>query len=356
MSLRCAPLPDGSGLVESLPANVYYDPEIYQQERTSIFRRHWSLLAREAQLSAPGRFVAGEIAGWPVFVIRGRDGALKAFHNLCRHRAGPMVRSESGSCALLRCAYHGWVYDLDGDLKKAPGFDRDPGFDKGRFGLLPIRVESWRGLVFVCLDSEAPALEPWLGDIVGVADEFPDIQGMEFEREIVREASANWKTYGDNSAEGYHLPLVHRELAKATPTEQISISPYENGQFVGFRIDGYAERGQESRAGRGFWVYKFPGLLLHFSETGFNVERVEPVGPGRIRLTRWFWFTDQDSGQRETAIQDSLAVMEEDMRICEEVQRNLGAGVYDSGQLSPETEAGTIFVQSLVKKALGASA
>lgn len=342
----------GSGLVDSLPASAYHDPAVYEREREAIFRHHWWLIAREDQLPAAGRFVAGDVAGWPVFVIRRRDGGLSGFHNLCRHRAGPLVRGDDGSCDLLRCAYHGWVYDLEGGLRKAPGFDQDPGFDRGRFGLIKLRVECWQGLVFVCLDEAAPPLLDWLGDVVEIAAEFPTLGDMTFIREVTREGRANWKTYGDNSAEGYHLPLIHRELAKSTPSKAITIAPYERGQFVGFRVGYDPDRGQESRQGKGFWVYKFPGLLLHFSETGINLEQVVPRGPDGIRLVRWFWFLDPDPARCETAIRDSAAVMDEDLQICQEVQRNLAAGIYQIGRLSPETEAGTIYIQSLIRHAL----
>lgn len=338
---------------ETLPAPWYHDEVLFQRERRAIFTRNWSLIARAEQLPGPGDFVAGEVAGYPVFVVRGRSGELKGFHNVCRHRAGPVVRQDLGHCDVLRCAYHGWTYDLEGRLRKAPGFSTDPDFALEDFGLLPVRVGLWNGLVFACLEDEAPALEDWLGDVVGIAAAFPPLGDLEFFRADSLEGAANWKTYSDNSAEGYHLPFVHKALTKAVVKEEVEIKPYENGKFVGFDVQYRGPNG--GPAGRAFWIYKFPGLLLHFSETSVNLERITPLGPRRLRLDRWFWFAkDLGGGEAEKArvMAESQAVMREDLAICEAVQRNLEAGIYQTGRLSAEREPGTLFFQSLVRRAL----
>ena len=338
---------------ETLPASWYYDEAVYRREREAIFARNWSLLARTEQLPGPGDFVAGEVAGYPVFVVRDRDSRLKGFHNVCRHRAGPVVSATAGHCDVLRCAYHGWTYDLDGRLHKAPGFAASDGFDPAEFGLVPLRVESWNGLVFVCLDEAAPGLVSWLGEIAAVAERFAPLSALRFFREDAVEGAANWKTYGDNSAEGYHLPFVHRGLSRALDKAKTTIAAYPDGKFVGFDVRYRDEDGRD--AGPGFWIYKFPGLLLHFSERGFNLERVIPLDARRIRLVRWFWLAAavaDDAEAAEALVAESTAVMREDLGICEAVQRNLEAGIYRSGVLSREREPGTVFFQQLVREAL----
>ena len=260
---------------ETLPAAWYHDEAVFQRERQAIFACNWSLIGRLEQVPAPGDYVAGVVAGYPVFVLRGRDGGLKGFHNVCRHRAGPVVRQPAGRCDVLRCAYHGWTYDLEGGLRKAPGFSPGADFDLADYGLLPVRVAQWNRLVFACLDEAAPDLEHWLGDILEIARDFPPLAGMVFAEEDSTEGAANWKTYGDNSVEGYHLASVHKDLTQAVGRETVEIAPYENGQFVGFKVT-YDDPGAGGR-GRGFWIYKFPGLLLHFSDFAFNLESVIPT-------------------------------------------------------------------------------
>jgi choline monooxygenase len=346
----------GTSVPETLPARWYHDPEVFQQERKAIFRRHWWAIAREAQVEKAGAYVSGEIAGWPVFVVRGRDGALAGFHNVCRHRAGPLVGEGAGTCKVLCCRYHGWTYELDGGLREAPGIPLDGDFDPADFSLHPVRVETWNGLVFACIDADAPGLTAWLGDVAEIARGFPAIADMEFQGELVKEGRTNWKAYGDNSCEGYHVKLVHRALGKAVPGEQVEIRPYENGGFVGFDVSYRPTKADPSRHGRGFWIYKFPGLLLHFSDYAFNMETVIPTGPRTIRLLRWFWCAEALARDRGTsaraAIDSAEQVMGEDLEICEVVQRNLEAGIYQTGRLSPAEEVGTIYFQKQVRDAL----
>ncbi len=341
---------------ETLPAAWYHDPEVYARERQAIFRRHWWAIARTDQVTTTGAYVTGDIAGWPVFVIRGRDGGLKGFHNVCRHRAGPVLRDGTGRCQALSCRYHGWRYDLDGRLKSAPGLEVGRDLDPADFSLYPIRIESWNGLVFACLDTGAPDLTTWLGDVADIAADYPAVPDMTFQGELVKDGRTNWKAYGDNSCEGYHVKLVHKALGKTVGEEEVEIRPYENGAFVGFDVTYQPSEADPSRHGKGFWIYKFPGLLLHFSEVAFNMESVIPTGPDRVRLVRWFWCAEELARQRGTsareAIESAEQVMGEDLEICELVQRNLEAGVYETGRLSPTHEVGTIYFQSLVRQAL----
>ena len=355
-----APKHSNGSAPETLPARWYHDPEVYAQERQAIFRRHWWPLAREAELDASGAYATGEIAGWPAFVIRGKDGALRGFHNVCRHRAGPLLRDGTGRCAGLTCRYHGWRYDLEGALKSAPGLTLGADLDPAEFSLHLVRVETWNGLVFACLDESAPDLTAWLGDIMAIASNFPAVPDMAFQGEIVKQGATNWKAYGDNSCEGYHVKLVHTGLGKTVPDEQVEIRPYENGAFVGFDVTYHPSQADPSRRGKGFWIYKFPGLLLHFSEYAFNMEAVIPTGPRSVLLRRWFWCAEELAAARGTsaraAIDSAEQVMGEDLEICELVQKNLEAGVYESGRLSPTEEVGTIYFQRLVRESLEGAA
>ena len=341
-------------MTETLPASWYHDDAVFAREQDAIFARNWSLVARDEQLSHTGDFVTGAVAGRPIFVIRQDPGTLRGFHNVCRHRAGPVVFGTEGQCKTLRCRYHGWVYDLAGRLKKAPGFETDDDFSLSDFNLFEVRVESWNGLVFVCLDRTAPGLREWLGEIVAIAEEFPPLSEMSFFHEDHLEGRANWKAYGDNSAEGYHLPYVHRALTKAVVRKDLAVVPHDDGQFVAFRVTYRASDGDTPRAG--CWIYKFPGLLLHYSDHSFNLERVVPLDAHRVRLVRWFWFREDGSMTRDemdSAVAESTSVMREDLAICEAVQRNLEAGVYQSGRLSPTAECGTLYIQRLVRASLG---
>ncbi len=342
-------------MTATLPHHCYHDEDIYRYECEHLFRRHWWLVAPESALAAPGDYVAQSLLRWPLVVVRDHAGSLRAFYNLCRHRAGPLVANGCGNRRDFVCRYHGWRYACSGELLKAPGFDAGEIADAGTMGLLGVRVDSWNGLVFVCLDDETADLETWLGDIVGIAAAYAPTTAMNYDGEASKEARCNWKTYGDNSCEGYHVGMVHRALGSSMQRESVELETYDNGEFVGFDVT-YSAGDDDSRAGKGFWIYKFPGLLLHFADYAFNAETVLPLAVDSIQLRRWFWSHAQkarDHGVDTKSIRpNSERVMDEDLDICELVQRNLAAGVYPGGQLSPRQEAGTIYFQQLVRRAL----
>jgi len=340
---------------QTLAHQYYHRPDVFAFECEQVFRRHWWLIGPEAAFAANGDYRALKLLRWPLVVVRDQQGELRGFYNLCRHRAGPLVDDGSGQRRDFVCRYHGWRYACSGELLKAPGIENGALEDGDCMGLLPVRVASWNGMVFVCLDESAPHLLDWLGDIVDIAAGYEAPTRMHYDGDVVRLAACNWKTYGDNSCEGYHVGMVHQALGSSMQRETVRVDSYDNGQFVGFDVS-YGGGKDPSRAGKGFWIYKFPGLLLHFAEYAFNAESVFPVDAGNIRLQRWFW------SQAETAARhgvdpasirpNSERVIDEDIQICERVQTNLASGAYPGGLLSPRQEPGTIYFQRLVREVL----
>jgi len=343
---------------QTIPQHWYNSPDIFELEQDQIFRRHWWLITHEGQLAEPGDYLATTLCNWPIIVTRDQQGELRGFHNVCRHRAGPLVRDGSGNCRQFTCRYHAWRYDSTGNLLKTPGLRRDEEINYSQFSLFPIRVECWNSMIFVCLDEHSSDLRDWLGDVVKIAEAFPTNTSMSFLDEVEVTGKANWKAYGDNSCEGYHVGMVHKDLGDSMLREKVKIDGYANGEFVGFDVSYEASGGDHTRDGKAFWIYKFPGLLLHFGEYSFNAESVFPLGPDQIELKRWFWVDHKQTEKRGINPADMQAsseqVMGEDLEICELVQRNLDTGIYQTGHLSPREEVGTIYFQQLVRQALKA--
>lgn len=341
---------------QTIPQNWYSDDTIFKLEREHIFRKHWWMVAHAEQLAESGDYVATTLAEWPIVIIRDQQEELRGFHNVCRHRAGPLLRDGTGRCREFVCRYHAWRYDSSGNLLKTPGLKADEEIDYSKFSLFPIRVSSWNQMVFVCLDDAAPDLTTWLGDIVDIAEQYPSNASMSFLGAVEKPGSVNWKAYGDNSCEGYHVGMVHKNLGASMQRETVEIDAYETGEFIGFDVKYEATGGDHTRDGKGFWIYKFPGLLLHFAEYSFNVESVLPLSANSIELRRWFWVDREEAEKRGINPEEMQAgsenVMDEDMEICQLVQRNLNTGVYQCGHLSPREEVGTIYFQKLVRKAL----
>jgi phenylpropionate dioxygenase-like ring-hydroxylating dioxygenase large terminal subunit len=331
-----------------LPAAWYTDLAVHAAERRTIFAANWALFGPEHEVAASGAWRAACVNGWPLIVARGRDGVLRAFHNACRHRGAAVVPDGAGTAEQFRCPYHGWRYDLDGTLALAPRFGP---IERAEHGLMPARVATWRGLVFVCVDAAAPDLMAWLGVIPGLCAPFAT-DAMDYHGSFAVEGRANWKTYCDNTVEGYHLPHVHPRLTSAVDPADIRIVPHDGGRTVAFHVT-YRADGAELRGREGLWFYRFPGFQATLSASAFKAERIEPVGAGRLRSTSWQWFGAIDGAARADAFAWARAIVEEDLGVCETVQRTLEAGAFARAVLSEAEESNVALFQRLVHDALG---
>ena len=329
--------------VATNPSDWYWREDVARIERECIFQKNWQLFARLSQFQKTGDYIADTVAGLPVIVVKGEDGELRAFHNVCRHRAGILSGEGQGNCARLRCIYHGWTYDLEGELVNAPQVMKEDGFDISKFGLMPIRVEAWNGLVFVHFDMQCESLQDWLGDIVEIMSHFPSLdEDFNFTQENSINFAANWRAYGYNSCEGYHLPLIHRDMASDIDARHTKIEAREGG-YINFDVT-YRDGSQ------GCWIYKYPNFMLACEKNYINVQSTDPVTATTSRIRDYFWFAPECSEDeiKEDLIASNL-VTEEDKNICANVQRNLETGVYKSGELSSSQEHGTRYFQELIR-------
>jgi len=333
-----------------LPAEWYHGTDIFQRERQRIFAREWQLLGPVGLLPRPGDYLASEVAGWRIFVIRDREGGLRGFHNLCRHRAGYFFADGQGHCDVLRCKYHGWVYGTDGRLRATPAFGEATWFDKSDYPLHPIQVGEWRGLVFVNLDPAAEPLAAWLGDLPELTASFP-IEDFTCLKQVEFEIACNWKTYTDNFVEGYHIPSIH---------------PWLNANIDFSRFEAYARRNvvvmkapqREGSIYGGMWLWAYPNMTLSVFPDGMNTSRIMPLDRDSSRLVYHFYFRDtkpEGAAVREAAIETNCGIVREDFGICEIAQRNLEAGIFTSGPLSPKQEEGVRYFHDRVRHSLEGS-
>ncbi|KQW82310.1 aromatic ring-hydroxylating oxygenase subunit alpha [Brevundimonas sp. Root1279] len=324
----------------TLPARLYGSPDAWARERSDVFGRAWLFLGHEAEAAAPGDWIAADIAGHRLFAVRGKDGALRAFHNVCRHRAGPLVEGPRGHCeGELTCAYHGWRYALDGRLRAATGFGAAEGFDPRDFGLLPVRLEIWRGLAFACLDSDGPPLEQLVAPLEALLSE----RGLSIAAPALRRShdlACDWKVYAENYLEGYHIGAVHPVLSDELGSAEYRVRV--EGQLVVQEAVGVNDGPQA-----GVWGWLWPNLGINVYRDGAMIERMTPVGPGRTRLD-YLFLNDGGEGALGEALDASDRLTAEDARICEAVQANLSAGAYDHGVLSPRHEMAVGWFQSRI--------
>ncbi len=335
----------------TLPADWYTCADVAAREREAIFARNWALFGPEHELARPGSFAAQTVNGWPVVVLKDREGTLRAFHNHCRHRGAALLPTGGGPCpARLVCPYHGWTYDLDGRLALAPRFGEE--LDRDAMALLPVRVAAWRGCIFIAIDAEAPPFDAWLGSLPSLCAPWPATSGLSYRGSFAVEGRANWKTYCDNTVEGYHLPFVHTRLARSVEGGSVDIRSHDDDRLVVFNVS-YRGDGADLRGSGGIWFWRYPGFQAVLGPTGFKAERIEPLGAGALRSTSWAWYAPSLTPE---AVDDSFAwaesIVKEDLVICESVQRNLEAGAWRHGVLSPAMERFTEAFQDLVRRDL----
>ena len=330
----------------TLPSSWYGDPAVHELERRRIFGRSWLFFGFAHRLQAVGDYLAADIAGWNVVVVVDDAGALRGHHNVCRHRAGPLVGPGSGRVPSLVCRYHGWAYGLDGGLRSARDFGEE--LDCAAISLESVRVDVWRGLVFVNLDLEhdAPALVDDLGTFIDACEP------IRFERfvpalEREHDLECNWKTYADNYLEGYHIPLVHPGLNKEIDAKQYRVDVDHHDRWI-----SHAAPARDGAVNQGRWLWRWPNLALNIYGDSMCVERYDPVGRGHTRLRYTYAFGDPAGATNDDVVRMSTDVTNEDKAICEAVQRNLDSGVYAAGWLSPRHEMGLAAFQSWVRDAV----
>lgn len=332
----------------ALPAAFYTEPGALAFERTAVFARSWQLVAHVSQLAGSGDHVVTDIAGVPLVLVRGEDGVLRALHNVCRHRAGPLAECDGRGARALRCRYHGWTYTLDGRLHRATEMGGVPDFDPAGIRLPEARVATWRGLVFVALDP-AEGFDTFIAQV----DTRLGTLGFDhhvFDRRVAYEADCNWKVYVDNYLEGYHLPHVHPGLNRVLDYRSYAIETGRRHSLQFSPIDG--SRGVYAD-GEALYFFLWPNTMLNILPGRLQTNRVVPLGPDRCRIDFDYSYpagTDPETlaaQQRDQAFSDEVQL--EDGAICAAVQRGLASGGYVPGRLNPLRENAVFHFQELIR-------
>ncbi|HEX8069242.1 MAG TPA: SRPBCC family protein [Pyrinomonadaceae bacterium] len=341
------------------PAAWYTDPRALSAEQARVFGRTWQLVGRVEQVAEPGQYFTTTIAGEPVIVARGADEQLRAFSNVCRHRAGP-VAEACGRRKSFQCGYHGWTYALDGRLNGTPEFDGVAAFAKEAHALPAFKVETWGALVFVNLDADAAPLMDTLEDIPARLAGAGDLSTMRLAARKEWTVECNWKVYVDNYLEGYHIPVVHpalnRELDYAryrTETRRFySIQHAPPRAATATRLPAGA--GASADAAQYFWL--FPNLMLNVYADNYSTNLIVPLGPERT-LTVFEWYfgapdSDETRARVAEVVRFSDEIQLEDIRICEAVQRGLRSRTYGRGRYSVRRENGVHHFHGLLAACL----
>ena len=337
---------------ETIPSTWYTDPQFHALDNECIFSQTWQNVGHLGKLQHAGDVLVASVADNPIIVVRGKEGELRGFYNVCRHRGGPLATKDCNVKA-LQCQYHGWTYLLDGSLRGVPEWDRVELFDKKDYGLVPIHVDTWEGLVFVNLaENPLPLRDVFDGILSRIAP--IKLATKKFCRRITYDVQCNWKVYVDNYLEGYHLPYVHPELCNL-----LDYQNYVTETFRHYSLQYSPFTGKDNLytagSGEAFYYCVFPNFMLNILPGRLQTNIIVPVEHDRTLVIFDYYYDDVDSPGARQMIEEDLTysdrVQQEDIEICQHVQKGLQSKAYHRGRFSVKCEQGVYHFQALLKEA-----
>lgn len=349
---------------KTMPARWYTDPEFLEIEKQKIFWKTWQPVGRVDDVLRAGDFFTCEVVGQPLVIVRGKDDQLRAFYNVCPHRAG-VVADGRGNRKSLQCKYHGWTYDLEGKLMRAPEFEGVKDWNKDAVCLSSVKVQAWGPWVFVNLDPNAAPMSEVYGKIHGeIADSGFNIDNMKLIERRDYIIDCNWKVYVDNYLEGYHLPIAHPGLFREVDYDKYEVETfrYYSKQHAPIRdVDPREVRDRRYvRSGEGeanalyYWI--FPNVMLNVYLDNTSINIILPLGHDKtLTIFEWYFETPGTAdgwGSMQDVIAFSDEIQQEDIELCEWVQRGLKSNAYNQGRFSALRENGVHHFQSLVHEFL----
>ena len=334
---------------------AYTSDAFFEIERRHVFERAWVCVGMAGDVAAPGRIVTRRVGRRSVIITRNESGDLRGFLNTCRHRGTELIETDCDVTHTIRCPYHRWGYTLDGALRTTPLFGEMPRdhFDRAEHGLVPVRVDTWGSLLFVCLADTTAPLREWLGDLPQRMAGY-DLDSWLSRHEQDLKIDANWKLISENFQEYYHLTWVHPELAKVSRVPDHyryqgpgmycgqTTTPVSSGERDDWTTMPRAPGLDESDGVSGRFVAIFPNVLLSVLPNHAWVMRLEPISPGVTRETCTLLVPESGGTTGEVAAARTLRfwldVNDEDIDIVQRGQRGLSGGACPPGPLAPRFE------------------
>jgi choline monooxygenase len=353
----------------TLSAPYYREPEVLARERDAIFFKSWIFIGHGEKVAHVGDYFTHSIFDQDILVIRAKDQRIRAFYNVCAHRAHELLQGE-GNAKVITCPYHAWSYHADGSLRSARGSEKVAGFDKDEFCLKEVQIESFLGFLFVNLDPAAPPLAVQSGDLAKeVRGYVPDVEELTFSRRLTFDLKANWNNVVDNYLECYHCPPAHPAFSDLIDIKKYRsithgiysshIGPMTGGDNKAYKFDAARQDSSLHFSGWYLWpnitLNTFPGC------PNLSVLQIIPTGPETCREYWDFYFSSQEPNDEERAAVEYVdrVLQPEDIGLVESVQRGLRSKGYHQGRYIVDAERSDIsehalhHFHSLVLNALG---
>ncbi|MGB2840039.1 MAG: SRPBCC family protein [Actinomycetes bacterium] len=324
----------------SLHADAYTEPVWFDLEQRAIFGSTWQWLCHVEKLREPGSYVSDTIAGMPIVAVRDGAGELRAFYNVCKHRAHELL-AESGTTNSIVCPYHAWTYDLTGQLSSARKTKHVVGFDKSEVCLDQVQVTEFCGFVYVNLDPDAAPLAAQAGDLgAEIEERAPDVSDLTFAHRLTYDIEANWKAVIDNFLECYHCHIAHKDFVSLVDMSTYQVTTH------GIYSSHMAEAGKSANSAYDvseatttehavWWLWPNTCLMRYPGRANFMVWRMIPVAPNRTReIFDFFLETDEPNAAELESIRYIDEVLQkEDISLVESVQRGMQTPAFTQGRI-----------------------
>ncbi len=330
---------DHPGRSMSLRSEAYVDPLWHDAEQRGVFARTWQWLCHVEKLARPGSYVASTIAGMPIVAVRDRTGELRAFYNVCKHRAHELLQGEGTTRAIV-CPYHAWTYGLDGGLRGARRV-QDMDFDKSQICLDRVQIEEFAGFVYVNLDPTAAPLAAQAPDLAEeIAFWAPDVASLTHAKRLTYTMETNWKNAIDNFLECYHCHIAHKEFVDLVEMDTYEVKTH------GIWSSHFAEAGTHKNTAYDvsgatvnqhavWWLWPNTCLLRYPGRGNFMVLQVLPLGPERTYET-WDFFLETPEltdAEIESVKYIDDVLQQQDITLVESVQRGMRTPAFDQGRI-----------------------
>lgn len=341
-----------SPFLATFPGRYYYDPAIFAREQERIFGRMWVYGGVASSLAQPGHYRTVTIAGESVIVVRTKQGDLRAFFNVCRHRGSRLCPDTSGHLqGSIQCRYHAWTYGLDGRLIGAPNVFNRPDFERDLYGLHPVALEVWHGLIWLNLADDPPSLAAQLEDPFvrefgsnGPIERY-GIATLNVANTIVYEVEANWKLVMENTLECYHCGPMHPELCALLPEYKTGVIDGNEGTAFAEGVEAFTITGRASRpplpgllpedTRRYAGYFALPSVFINLLSDHVAIDWLEPLGPTRTRITSEWLFDPEAMARPDFDPMDAVAILDlvnrQDWVVCELAQQGMTSRVYAQG-------------------------
>ena len=348
----------------TFPAAMYTSPEIYRWEQERIFGKAWYYVGHLSQLNGAGSFFTVTIAEQPLVILLNKVGELRAFFNVCPHRAAP-IALENGQCHKLTCLYHAWTFDLDGNLKGAPEMDNVAGFDFAEHRLMSVKVSTWGQFIFVNLDPNCEPLTVQLGELPELFQNYC-LQEWVLVHSQDYWTPSNWKFFVENNVESYHEPTVHPLIAKYYQHTQVEArnhyylqyTPYlgDEESLLNIQTSLYLEGLSEKEIGGSSIMSFFPNFAWVLGPSFAVIYLIDPQAESQTRIRMQWLVPNIEAAKFPENVQSLIAMfndlIKEDMHILPYLQKNAQSLGYHQGRLAPYREMGTHLFQQLIMQYL----